>query len=435
MNTPRFAHRPAWIHAYFLLLALAAALSLLHRGLALKLFTLAGAIGWACAAAVAWAHWRGARPAQPSALALWPLLLAGFALGLSKWLWAWHFGSPGEDLAYNQQEGGKRIMLAMGALWCAYHCRAALAPTGRRQVAWVLLAGLGLALLAGVLEHQRSGWRVRLNTDAATTAAYLITAYGLATASAVRQAFSPRGLGMALFLLATLMALALVGLTRTRSAVLLAPWLFLLLAWPGARQLPARARWLVVITILLAGALVLNAAWQRVARLPEEFTHYGTQNNTSTSSRLLLWKAGVLGQTPSVWGETVQQRASNLGQYLNTFEQGNPGALASLRYHLHNELLDTLALRGVAAAALLLAFYAALLGLAIRARHLDLLLFALPLLLFGLVDVVLHQRLACLALFSQLALVASTLPQRQPRAAAAPEGSLNGMLRRSALPQ
>lgn len=399
-----------------LTLALALALGLLNKGLALKLFELAGLLAVIGLGSDLLHRRHTARPG--GALAL--LLLSGALLGASKWFWASHYGVPGEDLAKNNLESGKRILLALPIFWALYTRRERLGQGSLRGAAGILLVGLNVTLAAGLIEHFSSLLRVRLNTDAATTAAYLITVQGLATAVLIRHAYGNGWLSLALALQGMAASLVLLTLSGTRSAILLAPCLYLLVAASAYSTLGRRA-WLAMFCVLLcSGLFAAGSSWERLSGMHSEWSRYGTDNNSSIGARISLWKAGLLSQTPPLWGQTVELRYAHLQTYLKTREAGNPEALRAIRYHLHNEFIDTLSLRGVLAAAILLGFYLATVNLAVAARSFGLLALGLTLILYGLSDVVLHQRLACLMVFLALALVLATLPSGNIRAAAAP---------------
>lgn len=411
MKAPLFKGPRFWVQLAFIALAASAALALTNRGLSLKLFNLSLLISLVGGAVAVFARVQTPAADRSRLSSLFFFLAATTALGASKWLWAKHFGTPDEDLANNNLASGVRIVAAAAMFWFLHQYRDRIGARCRKLAGGVLLAGLIAMLVQGIQAYMADGLRVRLNTDAATTAAYIITGYGLTTGIVLRCAFKRTWLALSLYLGAATSTIALLALTDTRSAILLSPWLFLAIAMTEFPRLGRSAKLVAMMILALSGAFASTYAWERISTIQGELESYSTDNNSSIGARLTLWKAGLFAQSPSILGETVEERYSNMKSYIETHEAGNPEALGAIRYHLHNEMLDTLSLRGIAGAVTLFAFYAGLLGLAIRTRSVALLVFSAALIGFGQVDVVLHQRLACLALFACLALVIATLPR------------------------
>lgn len=82
-------------------------------------------------------------------------------------------------------------------------------------------------------------------------------------------------------------------------------------------------------------------------------------------------------------------------------------------YHLHDDLLETLSLQGIAGAVTLIIFYVGLIMVAIRRRALDVALLPVSIFIFGLTDTVWIQSSSVFILMASI-IMSYALMQRKP---------------------
>ncbi|HEY0210910.1 O-antigen ligase family protein [Acerihabitans sp.] len=332
---------------------------------------------------------------------LFPTLF--FLLGLSKLIWLSLTSNTDFPLvAYHYQISGKRMVLGSFVLYCIQRNR----PNWRFNFRTAEIAGYVMfALLAAIaiidtLLYIKSGDRIKINADAATTGAYILVLFSMIAIYCLRR-FATR-LYRPLCLLSIGLTLVTLLATETRSALLfygvfvvfcLGHELFY--GKKNHKRIFATAIVILGVCALLYGKSYYHPALDRLDAMQQEAEQYmDGQNNTSLGARLSLWKSAwySFGQHP--FGQSVDSRNALATRYIQQHEAGNPEALYNVQFHMHNDLLDTLSLQGIVGAVLMLAVFLALLvyPFVLFTGAGAFLLLSLPVVIFSQVDCQFYNR-------------------------------------------
>jgi O-antigen ligase len=253
----------------------------------------------------------------------------------------------------------------------------------------LILVGFTIVSLQGIYLHsQNPGNRLEIKT-VATTVAYVYSIQAFAAIYVLSQ-FKSRFTAIAT-ILAVFVGFYVLLLTETRSVILTYPVIiFIFLLQKKLINIKIIATMLAIFTLfIIFNHQPFYNAFSRVTSTLTEVNDYNNNNgNTSLGSRFSLWKAGLNAFELHPLGQSADQRFIEVKNYIDTHEYQNPEALRAMSSHMHNDLIDTLSLRGVWGALLLIVLLFSLIYVSLRSYH-DLscaTLLLLPHVIFGLTD-------------------------------------------------
>ena len=237
-----------------------------------------------------------------------------------------------------------------------------------------------------------------------TTAAYLETIQGLLCLYAINTIAVRYKRRLMTFVSA--ITFIIIVMTGTRSATLLFPVILLIMTF---RSMAFRDVIKLVPAFVILLSIPLIASHQIRDRFVEAYndlSHENTNNSTSIGSRFSMWESGLSTTSHHLAGQSAASRLHDITQYIDVNEKGNAEALRNIPYHVHNELIEIASLQGIAPAGLMMAFYV-LTVIAFRKQgRVDLaaFTFTMPLVVFGIGDVLMIYPKAILCIFPTLCL-------------------------------
>lgn len=319
------------------------------------------------------------------------------------------------DIISNYRTGGKVFMLSalLAYFFIAWrHCIT-------RKIALkgfvILLSGLAITLGFAVYEHLQTGLRIQQLADSAGTVSYLITAQAFCTLFTGYRAVEHTGGRIGVFFIIFLLNTLLLVLTASRAGMLALPVLYLGFFCLMHTRL-IRYMLIPLVVMMAAGFTMLpQSIWQRLDSIHTEISLYNTNNDTSIGARFSIWKGGYASINWSLMGQSPDERTLKARIFITEHERKNPEAYKNVQYHLHDDVLETLSLQGIAGGISILIFYLVLLIVPIKNRSSRITLLPASVVIFGLTDTVLIQSLSvtiiCLSIFISYALL-QTEPHR-----------------------
>ncbi|WP_455821295.1 O-antigen ligase family protein [Pseudomonas cerasi] len=313
------------------------------------------------------------------------------------------------DITSNYRTGGKLFIISavMAYFFIAWrHCitrRAALNGFA------ILLAGLVATMGFAVHEHLQTGLRIQLLTDSAGTVSYLITALALCTLFTGYKAVEHVGGRISIFCIIFLLNTLLLILTESRAGVLTLPLLYLGFFCLTHTRLIRFALIPLVVLMAVGFTMLPQSVWQRLDSIHTEIGSYNTNNDTSIGARFSIWKGGYASIRWALMGQSPDERTSKAREFIVDHERKNPEAYKNVQYHLHDDILETLSLQGIAGGVSILVFYLVLLIVPLTRRPSAITILPVSFVIFGLTDTVLIQSLSvttiCLSVFISYALL------------------------------
>lgn len=212
----------------------------------------------------------------------------------------------------------------------------------------LLVIGFIYLSIQGIHLHSLNpGNRLEIKT-VATTVAYVYAIQGFAV---IYFLSTLKGKTAFIFLvLAIFLGFYVLLLTETRSVILTYPFIiFVFLFYKRLVNLKVVMGILVVILLaVLFNHQPFYNAFSRITSTVNEVNDYNNNDgNTSLGSRFSLWKAGLNAFELHPLGQSADQRFIEVKNYIDTHEYQNPEALRAMGSHMHNDLIDTLSLRGI----------------------------------------------------------------------------------------
>ncbi|MGK3126758.1 O-antigen ligase family protein [Candidatus Pantoea formicae] len=212
----------------------------------------------------------------------------------------------------------------------------------------LILVGFTVVSFQGVyLHNQNPVNRLEIKT-VATTVAYVYAIQAFA-AIYVLSLFKGRFAAIAI-ILAILLSFYVLLLTETRSVILTYPVIvFIFFMQKKLINIKVISGMLAILTlIIIFNHQPFYNAFSRVTSTLNEVNDYNNNNgNTSLGSRFSLWKAGLNAFELHPLGQSADQRFIEVKNYIDTHEYQNPEALRAMSSHMHNDVIDTLSLRGL----------------------------------------------------------------------------------------
>ncbi|MDJ0022947.1 O-antigen ligase family protein [Pantoea eucrina] len=318
------------------------------------------------------------------------LPVAMLLVGIASIIWTAVYKQPGDFISlYRQYQSTGRLQIS-GAL-ILFFVLNDKSDLRQKAILAALLTGLAVnayAIYQGVWLHLR---RVELNFDRATMAAYIISAVNLLFLKAIL--FQKNKLKLFLFPAAFLFSYLAIILTGTRAAMLLFPVMALILVLFSKNVISRRykiALFVIIPALFIAGSLIFK---EKIANRIDEFQQniadmHKNRGENSVVSRLSMQIIALQTGIESPAGQSAEQRAL-LARKIIQQQPQLYGALPYLTVHMHNEVLETFSIKGIAGALALVNFYIMLLVYAFRRGGNALLLtLALALIGYGLSDVI-----------------------------------------------
>lgn len=331
-------------------------------------------------------------------------------LGAVRFTWGTLFAhAQYSDVVSNYRLGGKLFMISALLAYFMIAWRHCVTQNLAIKAFGVLLVGLLATLGFALHEHATTGLRVQLLTDSAGTVSYLMTALALSCLFMGYRAITHTGVRMGIFLGIFVLNTLLLILTESRAGVLTLPVLYLAFFCVSHTQLIKYALIPLVVAMAVGFALMPQSVWQRLESIRAEVDTYHTNNDTSIGARFSIWKGGYASIHWSLLGQSPDDRTEKARAFIQQHERGNPEAYKNVKYHLHDDVLETLSLQGIAGGVSILVFYGVLVIVPVRRRSSAIAVLPISLIVFGLTDTVLIQSqsvtMLCLALFASYALM------------------------------
>ncbi|WP_320204464.1 O-antigen ligase family protein [Candidatus Pantoea floridensis] len=317
------------------------------------------------------------------------LVLPILLLGLVRVIWSRVYADATfTDVVDNYFQGGKIIIISAFVSYFFIAWRHYLSPMVLRISVTLLFIGLLATLGTGIYEYTHTHQRIKLLTDSAGTVSYLITALALSALFIVNKVIVQRATQIAMFAAIFIVNMLLMFLTESRAAVLALPGLYLLCFYLTHRWAGKYA--LTIFAVLILGGVFLmpSSIMHRLDNIQSEIDSYQNNNDTSIGARFSIWKGGYHSISWTLLGQSPDDRTGKARLYINEKERANPEAYKNVMYHLHDDLLETLSLQGIAGALSLILFYFGMIVTALRFRALDITLLPLSIIIFGLTDTV-----------------------------------------------
>ncbi len=264
---------------------------------------------------------------------------------------------------------------------------------------------IATVIYAGVEDTHNQPPRIMLAFKVATTAGYAVALIGIVCSAWLIQ-LKPKFYSLILALISACVLVTL-ALNETRAAMLTYPLvilLMLLVNYSHSRKKLLRRAALFFVLLMACGAVMKDVIQQRTQNLMSDITSYQNNNsNTSVGARLAMYQVGLETMKLNFIGQSIEDRQNAI----TTMIQQHPnlsGAAPYLNVHLHNEVIETLSLKGIVGTLLLLLLYITLIYYSIRHKNISLFVVTLAIMLFGLSDVLLYSRempivaMSCIAL-------------------------------------
>ena len=345
-----------------------------------------------------------------------PVMLLLF--GLLQIIWVEVFKQSGSAFtgAYRSYQNGGKVMIFAALVMTALTTREPCANKTRITSLWTILTAIGLYLFAS---YEAAGapdimtYRVALGFEHQTGTAYALTLIALLASQAIINLRLKHT--VALYLLHFLISLAVIITTQTRAAILVYPILsvgLFLMYYRHNRTMLLRALLGFVILVGVASIPLKPIIESRYQNFLVDLHSYNQNNsNTSIGARLAMQRAGIESGNGHDWGQSLEQRGAEI-QRLAVQDTSLQGTLKFINVHLHNEIIDTFSLKGIAGVIVLLLLYTAMFLRAYWQRSPLLFVISGAIAIYGLSDLLLYAKGE--ALSSVLALCVAAVLSSNP---------------------
>jgi len=188
-----------------------------------------------------------------------------------------------------------------------------------------------------------------------------------------------------------LLSFYIILLTETRSVIVTFPFIVLVF-FIQSKMINLKT---ILCTVVVVAAVMLfnrapfESALSRLTLTINEVKDYQNNNgNTSLGVRFSLWKAGAHAFVMHPMGQSADQRYDEVKHYIISQKYQNADALRSIDFHMHNDFIDTLSLRGVWGGLLLALFFSSMAYTLIRNNEnlAGVTLLLVPNIIYGLTD-------------------------------------------------
>lgn len=229
---------------------------------------------------------------------------------------------------------------------------------------------------------------------AATIAAYMITFCSLYS-SIVFVNLTTKYKWFA-FYLNFLLSFSVIIMTGTRASIFTYPFIvaiILISQYYKHRMLLVKCIGGMLVSLVVCGLVFQQYVDHRIVALKKDIVGYQTTENTvsSVGARFSMVMAGYKSAPDGLEWQSLEQRATKI----IALSKENPiyeGATEFLNIHMHNDVIEALSTKGVFGVVTLLLFYAALIAYCLSEGRYVLLVFPAAIMLFGLSDVITHDK-------------------------------------------
>lgn len=331
-------------------------------------------------------------------------------LGATRYTWGEIYAQAQfSDITSNYRTGGKVFMISALLAYFFIGWRHYVTRKLALKGFVILLSGLIVTLGFAVHEHIQTGLRVQLLTDSAGTVSYLITSLAISTLFTGYRSVKHTGVRISIFCSIFLLNTLLLILTESRAGVLTLPVLYLGFFCLMHTRIIRFAIIPLIVMMAVGFTLLPQSIWQRLESIRTEVGSYNTNNDTSIGARFSIWKGGYASINWSLMGQSPDERTSRAREFITEHERKNPEAYKNVQYHLHDDVLETLSLQGIAGGISILFFYLVLVIVPFKNRSSEIAILPVSYIIFGLTDTVLIQSLSvsiiCLSIFVSYALL------------------------------
>ncbi|QPK02647.1 O-antigen ligase family protein [Enterobacter mori] len=184
--------------------------------------------------------------------------------------------------------------------------------------------------------------------------------------------------------------------TETRAAILTYPIIFfglLMVKLYKEKHIPWKGVAVFLIALLAGAFMMKNSLQQRYNDLNSDIVAYDKNNSvTSVGARFAMWKTGLAAAKDNyLWQSTDERNAKIVAEIKR--DPSLSGALGYIQGHLHNEVVETLSLKGPSGLILYILFVISLGWYALRKqKSIILFAFLVSIIMFGLSGVMLYSK-------------------------------------------
>lgn len=322
------------------------------------------------------------------------LAIAFLCVGISQFYWFQRFPAEPDTIFMadiNYPRTATYLLLTALLVLFLPSLAATLHLGQRSQLLITLLVVVGFTYMCAVglyYSFTHPGMRLRIDS-AATVSAYLCVLQGLLTLYVIYNINFRKKYIIVLFVIG--ITTLVILLTQTRSVFIIYP--LVLLAFALINRLWS-FRTIVGSGVLLAGVLALVVGllfhnfFDRMTQVYNQVSEYNSNNNTSVGARISMWKSGLYATTVHPGGQSAAMRFHEVSHYMDVNERGNPEGKRNAVYHLHNDVIDSLSLQGIAGGLSLIFLFISLIFYFYRKKIIGstLAFSVMPVVGFGMVD-------------------------------------------------
>jgi O-antigen ligase len=207
--------------------------------------------------------------------------------------------------------------------------------------------------------------------------------------------------------------------TETRAAILAYPVIFfglLVVKFYKEKHIPWKGVGVLLVALLAGMFMMKSSLIQRYNDLNHDLVAYDKDNSiTSVGARFAMWKTGLASAKDNYFWQSTDERNVKIIDMVNK-DPGLSGALDHLRGHLHNEVVETLSLKGPSGLILYILFVISLAWYALqKLKSVILCAFLASLIMFGISGVMFYSKTTPVAWMLTLIMSVVFLEQNKHR--------------------
>ncbi|MBH2698584.1 O-antigen ligase family protein [Serratia marcescens] len=333
------------------------------------------------------------------------------AIGLIKIIWTLVLYRQAADYGFGatQLDSGKKLIV--GGILIFYLAQFSHYRTTFNYHRYLLIAFSLAFILAtgyGLYQIYNGIDRIAMSTNRATIAAYIYSALSILLIYLLLKTKIAKGHHYITLAMVFIISFLIITMTGTRAAILAHPLLIILMMLFHYRKIHLKS--LVMIAVLISlGVTVSYDKYikPKFEQTSTEILEYQQGNDfSSLGSRFSLWNVGLNIFLQHPFGNTVEARHTQ-AENIVLQEPKNKTAMVYIDSHLHDELLESASLQGVAGLFSVLALYIAIIALAVKRKNTPLLMIGSCMIVYGLTDVLLISSesllffISCIAFFAK----------------------------------
>ena len=332
-------------------------------------------------------------------------------IGVIKILWTilLYYNLPKFGFGWLQLDAGKKLVVG-GVI--IFYLTNFSGGYSKEQYKIALLVGFSIAFvfatIFGLIQMYNGIPRIELSTNRATITAYIYSMLSIITIYLLINRVSISISYFYFSVLVSVLSFVIITMTGTRAAILAHPIIIIIMLLFKFRTFNMRT--VIVASIIIPVSILLSYnkfISPKVEQTRNEIMLYNKGDDfSSLGSRFSLWKVGFEIFKIHPFGNTVEARHKQAENVI-IFKPENKTAMVYIDSHLHNELLESASLQGVAGLLAVLFFYYAIISHAIKNINTPLLIIGLCMIAYGLSDVLLISSevlmffMLCTALFTK----------------------------------